>query len=142
MKFYELTLIMLLVNAFGIALTSSGLFTAMGMTGAINFGDMSTVETRINTMENATMSGISDTVSGTGIIETAYAWFSSFVQKLTGNIGGFFNQMKAYILWPSMILQIFGVPSQIGHAFTAVFNIIQIVGLIQFISGRNFKGMD
>lgn len=142
MKFYELTMIMLLVNVFGVALTSSGLFTAMGMSGTINLGDMNTAETRIETIENATMSGINDEITGSGIIETAYAWVAGFMQKLTGNVGGFFNKMKSYILWPSMMMQMFGIPSQIGHAFTIVFNLIQVVGIIQFISGRSFKGMD
>jgi hypothetical protein len=138
MKFWELTLFMILINVFGSALTNSGLFTAMGFTiDPYTLESMSGTQADIETFQGRMNNTISSEITGDDPTSKA---FGSVSDSITTSFHTFFDTFSRYILWPAMIMQmVFHIPAVIGYAFTIMFNLIQAIGLFQFITGRSFK---
>jgi hypothetical protein len=136
-KFWELTLVMILFNLFGSALVNSGLFTSMGISENIYVS--SPTQTDIEDMEEKLKTSVSDQVSSNDPATTLFGVISDATSKV---ISSFFNPLKRYIFWPNMIMQLFGIPNEIGYAFTIVFNTIQLIGILQFITGKGFREME
>jgi hypothetical protein len=134
MKFWDLALMMIIINVFGAALIGSGLFTQMGMTETFEFGD--TTQADFLSIEQGAKSSIADSISSDDPTTEIFGRESISRAKSVSN---FFDKLFAYIFWPAKLMQMFNVPSQIGMAFTTLFNGVQIIGIIQFITGRNLR---
>jgi hypothetical protein len=136
MKFWELTLIMIMFNAFGFALSSSGFFSRLGFTESLPY--ISTAEEDVNNAEE-----VAREFADTGVTSLdAVSMLFSIVSESSVKIIKFFDTIKGYIFWPATLLSYFNVPWQIGSAVTVVFNMVQVVGIVQIITGKSFRGMD
>lgn len=137
MRFYELTLIMILVNVFGAALTNSGAFSQMGLDAEIV--SFHPTQTDIETMEQDLKESVAGDVSGDDATETIFGLVTKAIVQSFNKV---FDPLRKYILWPALIMQAFGIPSEISFGFTIIFNIIQVIGLLQFVTGRSFKQIE
>lgn len=136
MKFWELTLIMVLFNVFGSALFNAGLFSELGIYDKPPF--KTSGETDINSLEQQVKESTSDQITSTDPATSLFGFISDASVKIIN----FFDTVKNYIFWPAVVLQYFGIPNQIGAAFTIVFNLIQIIGIIQILTGKSFMGVE
>jgi len=134
MRWWDLTLICILFQGFGTALLSAGLFEDMGMDSGFELGD--TTATDITQVESNIKGSVDTGVSGESLMEKFIGFINMLVSKTVGN---FFNPLKKYISFPSKIMAMFGIPEPIRVKFTAIFTLIQTIGILQFLSGRSFK---
>jgi len=137
MKFYDLLLIMIMLNIFGAALTNSGAFGQMGLSA--EFLPTESTSDDVEEMETGLNEAVEGKISGDNPIEAIFGLISNIIVKSYKNVLGPFER---YIFWPKIMMLEFGIPSQIAWGFTILFNFIQIVGLWQFVTGRSFKQIE
>jgi len=136
MKFWDIALFLFIVNVFGIAF--SALASDMGYSSFYLF-HKETTET-LQTMESKVQTGISDEeITGDDPVTYALGIMYSVIKKA---ILAVFNPLKEYILWLPFLLINLGVPTSFAHGMGAIFWLIQIVGLVQIITGRSFAQVE
>lgn len=136
MRFWELALVMILFNSLAFAMTSSGVFTEMGINTTIPYS--TDVDSDISELESKVRNSTQDQITSTDVATSIFGVISDTSVKIIT----FFDTIISYIWTPKVIMLYFGVPSQIASVFTAIFVLIEVVGLIQFITGKSMREME
>ena len=143
MKFYELALFLFILNVFGMAFTSVGLYEEMGFSESFELGGEATTMEELEQVEEGVRESMGEEVmTGDDPVTYTLGLMYSAVERVTTTIFTPLGALTKYIFWPKIILLKFGVPAQIGNAVTLVFGLIQVIGIAQFLTGRGFKEME
>jgi len=137
MKFWDIALFLIIVNVFG-SFFSNFAYSDLGYRGYYSLHKDQTAT--LEEMENQTNSGITqEEVTGSDPISNALGLLYSAVVKTFTAV---FNPLKSYVLWLPYMLMMFGIPSGFAFAMGSVFWFIQIIGIVQVITGRSFRGVE
>jgi len=107
----------------------------------IKEGDIGAQRQAFEDLEEDIQTGISEEeVSG----EDPVTYLTGLVYKMIRDTYlGLFGNITKYVYWlPYILITIFGIPTDMANAIGIIFNVIQIIGLIQIITGRSFKGVE
>jgi hypothetical protein len=96
---------------------------------------------QIQNTEKTYIEGVIDinTATSTDPLSRMLGWGNEVVQKALSSV---FEPFKKYFLsLPYMLINI-GVPVAFAAIISAPLYAIEFIGIIQFVTGRSFKGMD
>lgn len=129
MRLWDIALFFMILNIFGTIFTDQlDLPSKVYLDMPENVTD---VEQELNT------AGMKDSeVTGTDPLTNALGWFYNMIRTKAEAV---FNPIKKYVLFSAVVLMVFDVPPVIAYGFASIFLIIQIIGILQFITGRSFK---
>src|SRR4030043_385529 len=99
MRFWDLALMMVLVNVFGAALSSSGALNKMGLSAEITA--YNPTQDDITTMEEDLKSSVSGDITGYDSTDTV---FGIITKAIVQSFNKVFDPLKKYILWPAMLM--------------------------------------
>lgn len=135
MRLWDIALFFIILNIFGTIWFGSGKFNEeMGFKTELYFDmpeDLSDIE------ENVESGGLTDAeVTGTDPLTNALGWFYNMVST---KLSAVLNPLKKYVLFSAVVLMTIGVPSSIAYGFASIFLMIQIIGVVQLVTGRSFR---
>lgn len=135
MRFWDIAFFFMIVNIFGsIWYSSNGLNDQIGFKSKLYFDmptDLSEIENNTETggLQNAE-------VTSTDPLTNALGWFYNMIST---KLKAIFTPLKNYVLFSYIVFTTIGVPSSFAYGLTSVFLAIQIIGVVQLITGRSFK---
>ncbi|MHA1874043.1 MAG: hypothetical protein ACTSVB_08005 [Candidatus Heimdallarchaeaceae archaeon] len=129
MRLWDIALFFMILNIFGTIFTDQ-----LDLPSKVYLDmpeDLSSIESNVES------GGLTDAeVTGTDPLTNALGWFYNMIST---KLGAILNPLKKYVLFSAIVLITFGVPSAIAYGFTSIFLIIQIIGIVQLVTGRSFK---
>lgn len=139
MRFWDITLFLIIVNIFGVFFT--GLLPSLGYSSyPILSVTSQDIQAKANEIESKYNTGISQSeISNVDPLSQALGLLYQAVQMVWNGILG---SLKQYVFWLPYLMIIFGIPNEFAWGFEIMLVIIQTMGFAQLITGRSFSGVD
>lgn len=140
MRFWDITLFLIIINVFGAFLTApGGLIPSLGFTEGVLI-DPTNANNIATEFENEYNTGLTqEEITNADPVTQALGLIYEAVKKVWDGILGAINQ---YIFWLPYLMTRFGVPPEFAYGFQVLLLSIQTIGFAQLITGRSIKAVE
>ena len=136
MRWFEIALFLVILQTFGAIFINYA--ESMGIKTILKVEQPSQSEIQ-QAEQIKSETQIEEQISATDPLSAALGWFYQQLSNLANAIFSASFPLIKYVLWLPLYLQAIGVPPPFAWGVFSIYTIIEVIGFVQFVSGRRIE---